>query len=418
MGVRKMITSHLRSISIIAIILSFTFVGCSGGVNSPTTPGQSLPGNNETVTQISAGVSDYDANGNPAGGIGTLGLFSVHVNPTDLTGEMQSLRTGSLTDVLETVDITNFMTLAPCSDCAKLHSISIDADGNIVLSIGVRHPFPAGDILKPITGKNRGDLHVFNVEGYVISDGTSTVTYPGIGATTGGFKLVNADGYSAYQDDSWDEFYPTESSIHPYITHFDDYSQGNFDASNPMGFESVTVPPPTGNLVMPMGSDEDIKDYVIDVPVDSDIDFIFAVGCTYAVSAANKMQRFTPEYRVPQHNKKAASEVRVEVTGEPLESGDTDSSTTMNIYVVDISHGVPVGEGLDEMKADSSVSGITVEVPGVTTSPVNFSTTPVSGLGHDPSDPLLFSGEIYNTAAADIGIYHGLVRFPTAISRD
>ena len=42
---------------------------------------------------------------------------------------------------------------------------------------------------------------------------------------------------------------------------------------------------------------------------DSSMDFIFAVGCTYAVSAASRAFRFTPEYRIPQHNKKAASEL-------------------------------------------------------------------------------------------------------------
>jgi hypothetical protein len=409
-GDRKMFSNYLRLISFIVIVVSFVLTGCSAGDRTPPLPGEPFADNYESIGPTAVGVSDYDTTGNPSGGVGTLGLFSVHVNPTDLTGEMSSLRKGSLTDVLETVDITNFMTLSPCSDCAKLHSISINTDGNIVLSIGVRHPFPAGDFLKPVSGKNRGDLHVFNVEGYVISDGVSTGNYPGIGETTGGYKLVNADGYSAYQDQAWDEFYPTESTIHPYIMHFDDYSQGNFDASNPMGFESVTTPPPSGNLVMPMGSSEDIKDYIFNIPADSSIDFIFAIGCTYAVSASNKIDRFNPEYRIPQHNKKAASEVWVEITGEPLTAGDTNSSTTMNVCVVDISHGVPVGDALDQMKSDSSVSGILVEVPGVTLSPVSFNTTPVSGSGHEPSDPLVFSGEIVNAAGADTGIYTGLVK--------
>jgi hypothetical protein len=223
-------------------------------------------------------------------------------------------------------------------------------------------------------------------------------------------------GFSSYLDKAWDEFYTTDATIHPYITHFDDYSAGNFDASNPMGFESVTNPPPSGNLVMPMGSSEDIKDYVLDIDTDSSIDLIFAVGCTYAVSAANKIQRFTPEYRVPQHNKKAASEVGVEIVSNDLAGGNVSSSATLRISVVDINHGVPVGTALDEMRADSSVSAIEIEIPGITAGIVSFSTTPISGTGHDQSDPLIFEGDVLNALGAGEGSYQGLVKVTDSCS--
>ena len=58
-------------------------------------------------------------------GTNSLGLFNLHVNPEELTAELIPLRESSLIDTLEVVDITNFLLLAPCSDCAKINSVSI-----------------------------------------------------------------------------------------------------------------------------------------------------------------------------------------------------------------------------------------------------------------------------------------------------
>ena len=401
---------------IFTVFCALLMAGCISGGGNPVVP---LTGNNlpdMSYESLSVGVSDYDANSNPVAGYGALGIFSVHVDKDTLTGDMTPLRETASTDVLEVVDITNFMQMAPCSDCAKLMSIEIDADNNLVLKIGIKHPFPAGDPLKPPTGKNRADLHVFNVEGLIISDGLGTTTLPGMGVTVGNVGLINADGYSPYLDGVLDDIYPTVADVHPYVLHFDDYTAGNYDASNPMGFASVTDPPPSGNLVMAMGCDYDIQDYKFNMV--GALDFIYAVGCTYAISADSKNLRFTPEYRMPQHLKKAASEVWVEVTNNELTGGDTLSSADLAVYVVDVNHGVAVGTTLDEMLQDSSVAEILVEVPGVTASLVSFGSTPAGGTGHDPSDPLLFQGEIANTASGDEGIYTGLVKvidsYPTS----
>jgi hypothetical protein len=394
--------TKINFIFITIILLIIT--GCSQ--SNMTAPVLEKPSG---VPGLPVWVSDYDHTGNVESGAGIMGLFSVEVDAETLSGEMVSLRAGTLEDVVETVDITNFLQLAPCSDCARLMSVEMDIDGNIVVKIGIRHPFEAGDPLKPVSGRNRADLHVFNVEGIVVIDGSDVTEFPGLGVSSSGLTLLNADGLTGYLDPSLDEIYPTESEIHPFITHFADYSQGNFNASNPMGFESVVEPPPSGNLVMPMGSNYDVRDYVFSLD-DTGIEFMFAVGCTYGVSAANKALRFTPEYRVPQHNKKAASQVRVVIDSNDLGGLDTSSEAQLTIEVLDINHGVAVGSGLDQMKADSSVSGILVEVPGVTSSPVNFSTTPVRGDGRDPADPLAFTGTITNSAGGAEGVYTGLVK--------
>ena len=400
------ITIFILCISVIAILS-----GCSRGTEPV------LPGNAPCIplayNSLPAGVTDYFTNGTPSAGMGALGLFQLEINPSDKSAELISLRQSALTDVLEVVDITNFLKLAPCYDCAKISSVALDSDGNIVVSIGIKHPFGVGDPFKPITGKNRGDLHVFNVEGIVISN-TPGTSFMGLGEAIAGFELVNADGYTGYLDNVIDAIYETDATIHPYKMHFDDYSEGNFNASYPTGFESVTDPMPSGNLVMAMGCDYDYQDYIFSLDDDSEFDFIFAVGCTYAVSSANKHQRFSPEYRVPQHNKKAASEVYVEITRNEMAAGMITSDADLEISVLDINHDVETGTNLDQMLEDSSVGGITIDIPQVLSSPFEASIIPIGGNGRDPANPLVFAATITNEAGADIGIYPGLVKVTDA----
>jgi hypothetical protein len=301
--------------------------------------------------------------------------------------------------------------MAPCTDCVKITGIELDSENRAVVKIGIKHPFPAGDPGKPVTGRNRADLHVFNVEGTIVFDDVSSSTiFPGIGDTIGPAYLVNADGYTPYPDIPLQNIFPTNATLHPYILHFDDYSAGNFNPASETGFTSVVDPPPSGNLVMAMGCNYDVQDYVFNIPGDESINFIYAIGCTYALTTTSKTQRFTPEYQVPQHNKKAASEVGVEITSNNLVAGDVLSTVELQISVLDINHGVAVGDGRDQMKHDSSVSGIVVEIPSVTMSPETGSIIPLGGNGRDPSNPLKFSITIQNEQGAGNGIYTGLVK--------
>jgi nitrous oxidase accessory protein NosD len=382
--------------------LTLLFISCSGDKTSNPI----LTGSSSGL--IPLGVTDTLSDGTPSGGFGTLGLFNLTIDKVNSSAELTPIRNSALTDVLEVVDITNFLQLAPCFDCVKLERVSIDPDGNLVLSIGIKHPFPAGDPLKPISGRNRADLHVFNVEGLVVSS-TAGDSFGVLGQTVADFKLVNADGYSSYLDQVLDDIYPTDCTIHPYITHFDDYSLGNFDPSNPMGFASVTNPSPSGYLVMAMGCDYDVKDYVFDI--DNSIDLIYAVGCTYAVSSGAKIERFTPEYRCPQHNKKAASEVSLVIVSNDLKGGGIASTAEIEIHVVDLNHGVEVGTGLGQMLAESNVDDIFVEIPGVMSNLLVLDgNNSISGTGHDPSDPLVYAGTITNTAGGAEGLYTGLIK--------
>ncbi len=395
--------------TLLVIISLILVIGCSGGSN-PVAPIGALDSQSVSYNSFPVGVSDLDADGNPLAGYGALGLFEIHLDCESLTGDIQSLRKASLPDVLEVVDITNFLQVAPCTDCARIGAISADTDGNIVLSMGIKHPFDAGNPMEPISGKNRGDLHIFNVEGLVVVDSDVTVDFAGIKEQVADFDMINADGYSPYLDDALDGIYPTTATIHPYKLHFDDYSAGNFDGGNLMGFESVTDPPPSGNLVMAMGCDYDYQDYIFNLASGETIRFMFAIGCTYAVSADSKSQRFMPEYRVPQHLKKAACEVAVRIVDNQFEPGNPLSTADLAIDVVDVNHGVAAGDALNEMAHDSSVSGISIEIPGVLFGVTDVTLTNTGGTGHDSTDPLTYEITIQNEAAAAGSGYRGLVK--------
>ena len=392
-----------RSICLLLFVL--VFAGCSSG-GYPVVPDQNQSGSD--IQSISSNDSGSNSDETRSMGYGALGFFSLRLDADNVTAELTPIRTQAVYDALEAVDITNFMTLSPCLDCVKIRSLALDMDNNLVVSIGIRHPFKTGDQFKPISGTNRADLHVFNVEGIVLAD-TPGIEFEGISQKSPLPYLLNADGYTNYLDDSFDDIFPTEATVHPYILHFDEYSQGNFDPSNQYGFESVTTPPPSGNLVMPMGSDYDYKDYVF--KIDGSMDFMFTVGCTYPIAATLKYMRFSPQYRVPQHNKKAASEVGVLISNNELRAGTTTSSADLEIHVVDISQGVEVGDALDKMFADSSVDNIMLEIPGILENPITIEgDESISGSGHDPSDPLVYIKSITNELGASGGLYNGIVK--------
>ena len=388
------------------VILLLLSLGCSSGFNSVSPDAGSLASNEQFSGSLA--VSDFDNNGNPSAGYGALGFFKINVDAQSLSAEIIPLRNANLTDVVEVVDISNFLQITPCVNCVDLQSVSLDEDENLVLRIGIKHPFDAGNESLPVSGKNRGDLHVFNVEGVVVGESSTLTFFPAIGQGIANFRLLNADGYSAYLDMSLQPYY--FATIHPYKLHFRDYTKGNFDSSNSMGFSSVTDPSPSGNLVMAMGCGYDYQDYKFSIGTSDDFTFLYAVECTYAVASSSRTARFNPDYRIPQHNKKAATKVDVRITDNSLVSGDNTSSAIIAVDIVDMNHGVTVGENRDQMLHDSSVAMVRIDIPQILNSRVDIPLVNVGGNGHSDTDPLTYEITIENKKSAPAGQYKGLVK--------
>ncbi|MEO7994415.1 MAG: PQQ-binding-like beta-propeller repeat protein, partial [bacterium] len=238
----------------------------------------------------------------------------------------------------------------------------------------------------------------------------SATSFAGTGASVVNNRLTNASGFSAELDAVLDPIFPTAATAHPYVLHFADYGAGNYDPATPTGFTTVTTPPPSGHLVMAMGAPYDFREYQLSLS-GAPVEFAFAVACSYGLSVTNRLQRFSPEYRLPQYNKKAASEIETSVPVNALAAGILKSSATLRIDVVDPSHNIAVGPGLDQMLSDSSVSTVTIDCPGVLSSPITLlGSGAIPGSGHDPLDPLRFETLIMNETTAPEGSYPGLVR--------
>lgn len=346
-----------------------------------------------------------------SGEFSILGFFSLFLDKTTVSADLTPMRKTLLTDTLESVDLTNFLTMAPCSDCAKIESVGLNNDNNLVVSIGVKHPFDAGDIIEPVSAKNRADLHVFNVEGIVASSNSIGTQFPTLDESIANVELVNASGYTGYLDNAIDNsVLNTPATIHPYILHFDDYSQGNFDPSLPTGFTSVTTPGPIGNLVMAMGSDYDYRDYIFKLP-NNQMSFTYVIGCAYPITTQVFTQRLFPQYRIPQHLKKGASEVKVTLPNDNLYVVNPLHEITLHVEVMDPSDSVAVGDGLDQMKYDSSVNKVEIEIPGIIDGiHSQLGSESVSGTGHTTSDPLIYNFPLTNELVASVGTYTGLVK--------
>jgi len=64
-------------------------------------------------TSFPVGVTDRFPDNSPAGGVGMLGVFNLSIDPSNVTASLAPVRQATLTDVLEVVDITNFLVDVP-----------------------------------------------------------------------------------------------------------------------------------------------------------------------------------------------------------------------------------------------------------------------------------------------------------------
>jgi hypothetical protein len=323
---------------------------------------------------------------------------------------MVSLRDASTADVIEAIDLTTFLTILPCNNCVRLDKIELTTDSDLAVYISIKHPFPMGDPGKPIKATNRADLLGYNIEGIVVGDGPATSN--ALGVRYPNTLLKNADGYTGYLNTSLQTIFPTTSTIHPYKLHFDDFSAGNY---NPTTYPATGFPPAptlaTGNLVMSQGADFNQQEYIFDLQGTTALNFVFAIGATYGINTAGKSTWMAPQARVPQHNKKAASQVEVEVFQNNLYPGVPASSAVLHIKVLDMNHGATIGTAINNIRSASNVSEISVMVPNMMTAPViNTSPVPVSGSPRDPVNPLNYSVTITNSASGSVGTYYGLVK--------
>lgn len=385
--------------------------GCSSGRDNPVIPqenqsSETMPAAVNVINDIPVAYSDNLPDGGMTG-TGILGAFNVHIDIEKLSGELSSFRSSSAIGDSFIVDITSFLTVLPCFDCLKLEAISLNEEGNLVLSFSIKHPFKPGNLANPPSAANRLDLHIFDVFGVMHFTGMGE-DYTSLGLSTSKTNLIDADGYSSTFDSKIDTFFPTEASLHPYKVMSLDTSTGNFNPNSPTGFTDPTAP--SGHNVLPMGSNPVRTDFELDFGDASEsLDFTLVLTAAYGQSAT-KLTRLMPTYYLPEFNRKEAWKVQTTILANNLFQPDSNTYCDVRVRIWDWNHSATVNPALtskDQIKAPSTPSSVQIFIPDVTTVPV-AAAGPLSGNG--TTDPLRFEARVYNTAKAGFGTKQGLVK--------
>jgi hypothetical protein len=386
------------------ILLGLISNGCSHGGSSPTEPA-SLQDQTELSQEIDSFPVAITGNLSDSGmtGTGVLGAFEVNIDPANMTGEITPFRISSAIKDSFIVDITNFLSIAPCKDCLKLIAVALGADQNIECTFTIRHPFKPGNLGNPPSASNRLDLHIFDVFGIVHFPGNTTSIGTKLIASD---KIINPDGYTDSFDSRIDPIFPTEANLHPYMVMSLDPTNGNYNPSSPTGFTNIISP--TGHNVLPMGCAPIPTTFRIHPDDAASINFALVVTAAYGQSATKAT--VLPTYYLPEFNRKEAWRVGAAVTSNTMFESEPSSSCAMQIEVWDWNHGATIDPEMvnkDSIRASSNVASVTVEIPGVTDSAVS-ATGPVSGDGR--TTPLLYQASIFNELGAARGTKTGLVK--------
>jgi hypothetical protein len=388
-----------RPLVLIAVVAMLALVlGCSGGNSTnPVTPGGSA---NSMDSLPIIGLTD--ANG-VFDAIGVLGFYELDLNPETMTADLTAPRMASVGESF-VVSAGGFFTVTPCPDCLDVKSLEIMDDGAIKVTWNISHPFPYGDDTLPPKANNRRDLDLFDLA-MVIAPTVETATTFSTGSA---FTQICADpdGYTAELATVADA--PTAAC--PYFLVID---------------ESATPGSVTNNRFL-MGA----KDLEFDTLFNAGGKFKVYMTCGYG-AAAKKATFLTPTYFIPEFNRKAAWKVVVTPPNgnDPASSMNTWNNTNnvpgtdehlVKVEVYDWQQNSPIFSGdptaygtdaaVNEIYAASAVSMVTLEIPGMFTSPgYKMMTTADSGTGA-PGDPLVFNFNVLNESLVPVGVYPSLVK--------
>ena len=388
----------MRILIIFLIGWMFIFVGCSGGGNPTTPDGQSKVSSNTPGSIDNLPIIGLTANDDGSfNALGLMGAYELRLNPVSTSAELVSKRFPSSLGQSWIVNGKTFFSISPCTTCLKIKSVALKTDNSLTLTFGISHPFQPGDPLKPITGRNRLDLDIFDVALVVRPLETTPATYPLLGTSAYSGILLNNAGYTVELKNVIDD-----PAAMPYALVIDD-STGSTSTFNefPMGMTSTFT-----------------VDFDLSTTAYLNFDLYLTMG--YGASTKNKSQRFTPTYFNPEFNRKPAWKVQVTppegtnppATGNTWDSNDSTTPYPVTVKVWDWQHGVttivnpPVNP--EDIAFASNVTGVSVEVPGMNTT-LQSSTTPTSGTG-TPSDPLIYTISFPNQNKLDVGEYTGLVK--------
>lgn len=407
--------------AVISFFVIYAVVGCSGS-GSPTAPEYSpiQTVNQETIpSAIITGENSFE---------GLMGLYNLSVDTRFPSAEISPFRMASAKGDSYQVDVTSFFNVRPCNDCIKVAGIELESDGTLTIWIGIRHPFPLPLDMQNIQRSERLDLHIFDVQGILIMDGSSE--FPFTKSDVNGDEsfsetiisssgiLKNADGYTSIHDTYFDTISPTEANIHPFKIFAKDGSEGNYNPTYDPNNGYPYLDYPTGHNVFRQGSPENVVDYNLVLPPGS-YDFLFALSASYGQSGQIRGvelgQLGNPRYFLPEFNRKEPWMVTVDISNNTLKGKTPSTFVDLNIEIRDWQHIAVVDPNFDffysplsATSRSSKIREVTVEIPGFQKYYDETNLPTQSGNGSDTS-PYRYQFRIYNDALVDDGMYLGLV---------
>jgi len=356
----------------IAFIL---FSGCSGGSHSPVTPTQKADDNIPTAEP-----------GKSQGTEMLLGMYDVKIDPSVPSYQMEPVNSRNVAAIGDSyeVEIGKLLTGSfqgiTCPDCLKIMNIGLHGNGDILLDVGLKHPFSLA-----FRFTKRADLDLFDPRVILISNGTDArfTQTNGIGIANepiiGNFNLLkNADGYTSHFDNRSEipEFVGTprnyNGNLNPYKYFYvdSDPSPVVYGKENP-------------DHRWRMGSNYDVQRMRLANPgAGNTLEFLMAVEISY-VQASTMKTRLSPVYHIPEGNQKEAYSVVTDLPRSLIE-GDA-SPLDFRVYVQDWQNSTPTGPLASQVRKQSDVKRVTVEIPGISSSLGNQQ-YPASGTGimYDP----------------------------------
>lgn len=239
----------------------------------------------------------------------------------------------------------------------------------------------------PFTAAARPDLAIFNLKCYVVTDASAGLTSAGQTLAPG--LLTNADGYG--QMWSLTSQVPpafANATLQPYVIFREDATAGTFNFQDPSGY----------NVYFPGQSSVDTLR--LELGTATTLQARLLLTADYGQSAV-RATRQTPAYELPKFAGNAPWKVTIEELSNDLQAGNTSSTASYQVDIWDWKHGQSLG---------SDVTGATLSVPGITTSPLTLSLT---GGGTDPT-PLTATALVTNLAGGLGGEYWGVVQVTDA----
>jgi len=367
--------------------LLFCVWGCSSVARNPVLNNASNNPQNEQEPGVLDSLPIIASDESSA--IGLFGAFNLFIADDISSVELVPMRTTYIGESYIVSGIALF-TLVPCTDCLKLESIAWDGNGNFVLGMKVKHPFQKGDPSRPPTAINRLDLDVFDLACLLHPIGLAAQTFSLASIYAG--LMVNADGYTRELRNVIND-----TAAIPYKICYASQNNNRFE----------------------MGCDYKYFELVLAPSQATSFDLFLTMG---SGSAAKKNKRLQPTYYVPEFNRKAAWKVVVtppEGANEPArwntwDNFDLTTEYQVTIDIYDWNHGATVASSYpdpanpDHISAPSDIALVTVEVPGMTSTPVQATTTDTSTNGWD--NPITYVASFPNELGLQIGSYLSLVR--------